>query len=129
MTERFNKFLTKFSLRPDENPNCLQSVSNNRYLPNQSIVLQGSEIFNLFFEGTKGDDLDDRGNIVTKNLLSEWHLLEQYFNNALTDITETTKERVKSQLENWFEVLRKVMRMNDIATNMTSTATAEQTNN
>lgn len=70
----------------------------------------------MFFEGTKGDELDIRGEIVTKNLLSEWPQLEQYFNNALTDITETTKERVKSQLENWFEVLRKVMRMHDLAT-------------
>ena len=65
----------------------------------------------MFFEGTKGDDLDDRGNIVEKNLCSEWDQLERYFDNALTDITDTTNDRVKSMLENWFEVLKKVMRM------------------
>lgn len=86
-------------------------MSNNRYLPNQSIVLQGSEIFNLFFEGTKGDDIDDRGQLVSKNLQSEWSKLDSYFNHALSDITETTNDRIKSQLENWFEVLKKVMRM------------------
>jgi len=74
-------------------------------------VLQGSEIFNLFFEGTKYDDLDDRGNVVTKFLHQEWFKIDQYFTNALNDITETTNDRVKSMLENWFEVLKKVMRM------------------
>lgn len=74
-------------------------------------MLQGSEIFNLFFEGTKYDDLDDRGNVVTKFLHQEWFKIDQYFTNALNDITETTNDRVKSMLENWFEVLKKVMRM------------------
>jgi len=86
-------------------------VSNNRYLPNQSIVLPGSEIFNLFFEGTKFNGDDERGNSIEKNLQTNWFQLEHYFNNALNDITETTSDRVKSQLENWFEVLKKVMRM------------------
>ena len=68
--------------------------------------------------------MDDRGNVVSKNLQSEWQRLEQYFTNALTDITETTNERVKSQLENWFEVLRKVMRMWESGSSVTDTAKA-----
>ena len=85
-------------------------------------MLQGSEIFKLFFEGTKGQDFDERGNPVTKNLLSQWNELEQYFTNALADISETTKERVKSQLEVWFEVLRNVMRMHALSTTNTNNA-------
>ena len=96
-------------------------MSNNRYLPDQSIVLQGSEIFNLFFEGTKGPDIDDRGNEVTKNLQTEWFKWSAYFDNALSDITETTSDRIKSQLEAWLEVLKKVMRMWASGTNVTST--------
>ena len=76
----------------------------------------------MFFEGTKGQDFDERGNPVTKNLLSQWNELEQYFTNALADISETTKERVKSQLEVWFEVLRNVMRMHALSTTNTNNA-------
>lgn len=111
VTEKFKGFVSQFSLDPNDNPNCIQNVSNNRYLPPQSIVLPGSEIFNLFFEGTKFNDVDERNNVVEKNLNSSWFKLEHFFTNALADITETTNDRVKSQLENWFEVLKKVMRM------------------
>jgi len=111
VTEKFKKFLCEFSLDPNDNPTCIQNVSSNRYLPNQSIVLQGSEIFNLFLEGSKFKDTDERNNVVEKNLASEWYRMEQYFTNVLNDITETTNDRVKSQLENWYEVLKKVMRM------------------
>jgi hypothetical protein len=61
MTERFVKYITKFSLDSNDNPKSIQNVSNNRYLPSQSIVLPGSEIFNLFFEATRGEELDARG--------------------------------------------------------------------
>ena len=33
ITERFQKFVTKYSLTPDDNPTCIQNISNNRYLP------------------------------------------------------------------------------------------------
>ena len=33
ITQAFLKFLTKFSLDPADNANCIQNVSNNRYLP------------------------------------------------------------------------------------------------
>ena len=48
------------------------------------------------------------------NLLSEWDNLQQYFSNALADIADATNQRIKSQLENWYEVLKKVMRMHAV---------------
>ena len=40
VTECFNKFINKFSLDPKSNSaTCLENLSNNRYLPDQSIVL------------------------------------------------------------------------------------------
>ena len=74
-------------------------------------MLPGSEIFNLFFEGCKVREFDDRGTVTEFSLNDLWYKLDHYFNNALSDITETTNDRIKSQLENWFEVLKKVMRM------------------
>ena len=61
LTERFVKYITKFSLDSNDNPKSIPNVSNNRYLPSLSIVLPGSEIFNLFFEATRGETLDACG--------------------------------------------------------------------
>ena len=74
-------------------------------------MLPGSEIFNLFFEGCKIIDLDEHGNAVAKSLNKVWFRLEQFFKNALNDITATTNVRFKSSLENWYEILKRVMGM------------------
>lgn len=34
VTDKFKEYICKFSLEPTDNQNCLQNVSNNRYLPN-----------------------------------------------------------------------------------------------
>ena len=72
ITERFMKYLNKFSLDPSDNPNAIQNVSNNRYLPNRSLVLSGSEIFNFFFDGTSGDFVDDQGIVSKRSLRTDW---------------------------------------------------------
>ena len=56
-------------------------------------------------------DVDDRGNDVTKNLRTEWYPLDQCFQDALADIATETKATVKTQLADWYEVLKKVMRL------------------
>ena len=111
MTERFRKFILELSLDPDDNPNCLQNISNNRYLPGKSMVLPGSEIFNLFLEGCKVMNTDERNNVIEQSLNDLWPELDRHFEDALTDITETTNDKVKSSLENWYEVLKKFMAM------------------
>ena len=53
LTEHFHQYLRSFSLRPEAHQGiCLENISNNRYLPEKSIVLRGSAIFKIFFEGT-----------------------------------------------------------------------------
>ena len=37
--------------------------------------------------------------------------MQEYFENALKDIVEISNEKAKSQLEPWYEVLKKVMRL------------------
>ena len=68
ITDKFLQFLRKFSLDPVDNPNAIQNVSNNKFLPPESLVLHGSEIFNIFFEGTKSQDVDKEGNMVEVGL-------------------------------------------------------------
>ena len=105
------KYLSKFSLDPSDNPNAIQNVSNNRYLPNRSLVLSGSEIFNFFFDGTTGDSLDEQGTVTKKNLSTDWKFIQGCFDNALVDISEMSHDNTKTYLEYWFDVLKKVMRM------------------
>ena len=88
MTEQFLRYVKGLSLEPVDNPKCVEKLSNNRYLPDHSVVLQGAEVFNLFFEGTSFQDVDERENEVTKNLRTEWFKLDAYFQDALADIAE-----------------------------------------
>lgn len=48
---------------------------------------------------------------MEKDLRSEWVSLNTYFDAALLDIADITKDQQKTQLENWFDVLKKVMHM------------------
>ena len=69
------------SFEKDDNPDCLQNLSDNRYLAGSNVVLPGSLIFEMFFEGTQYKDIDDRGNEVICNLKSRatFEKVDQYF--------------------------------------------------
>ena len=60
MTELFSKFIMNFDIeKMSESEECLKNLSNNRYLPSESIVMQGKEIFNIFVKGTEGRDITE----------------------------------------------------------------------
>ena len=42
---------------------------------------------------------------------SDWLDIQSYFSNALLDIAEISKEKSKSSLEDWYDILKKVMKM------------------
>jgi hypothetical protein len=111
VTQQFLKFLNKFSLEVSDNEYALQSISGNKFLPNRSIVLPGTQIFDIFLEGTRVHDVTADGKSVEKDLRTEWASLNIYFDAALLDIADITKDQQKTQLENWFDVLKKVMHM------------------
>ena len=111
ITASFHSHIKSLSLEPADNPSCLQNLSNNRYLPDHSMVLKGSDVFGLFFDGTKFEDVDERDNMVTKSLRTEWYSLDRDFQSALADIAEETKDSVRTKLADWYEVLKKVMRL------------------
>jgi hypothetical protein len=94
-----------------DNEHALQSISGNKFLPNRSIVLPGAQIFNIFLEGTRVHDITSDGKSVEKDLRTEWKSLVTFFDAALLDIADITKDQQKTQLENWFDVLKKVMHM------------------
>ena len=62
------KFLNKFSLEASDNPNAIHNITKNRYMPARSLVLPGSEIFSIFFNGTEHDDWDENGKLVRRSL-------------------------------------------------------------
>ena len=90
---------------------CMQNLSNNRYLPNESIVLQGAEVFNIFFQGTQWKDIDQNGREVTKNMQTEWGNLDQGFQNVTADILDLNTNKTGTMLSIWYDVLGKVMKM------------------
>ena len=58
-----------------DHEHALQNISGNKFLPNRSIVLPGLQIFNIFFEGTKVNDITADGKHMEKELRSEWNKL------------------------------------------------------
>ena len=55
------------SLETSDYPRVIQGASENRYLPNRSVVLPGDMIFDIFFDGTKGEDINSEGNAIIFN--------------------------------------------------------------
>ena len=41
----------------------------------------------------------------------QWVDVQSYFSNALLDISEISKGETRSTLEDWFDILKKVMKM------------------
>ena len=105
------KFLNKFSLEASDNPNAIHNISSNRYMPTRSLVLPGSEIFTIFFNGTEYEDQDEHGKPMRRSLKTQWGSLKECFDNALIDISEMSFDNAKTFLEYWFDVLKKVMHM------------------
>ena len=111
MTQRFLKYVRKLSLHASDHPNAIPGASENRYLPDRSIVLPGDEIFNIFFTGTEGDDINSEGEYIKQNLAQDWNAIQVYFDNALNDVSNITQGNVRTQMETWYDVLKKVMRI------------------
>ncbi len=63
-------------------------IKEAKYLPPQSLVLKGSEVFSFFFDGVKFSDKSKEGVMVKCDLLSEWSNIQLYFDNVLIDITD-----------------------------------------
>ncbi len=61
-------------------------MKESKYLPPNSIVLPGKEVFNIFFEGTQFQDVKKDGKIVKSDLRSNWINIQGYFENTLLDI-------------------------------------------
>ena len=104
-------YLNSYSLDAYENSAALRLAQGNKYLPANSIVLNGDQIFNIFFEGTTMDDCDSKGRQFKTSIETEWNDIQAHFDSALQDIADTTQNQVKTQLQNWFDVLKKVMSM------------------
>ena len=105
------KYMRKLSLDVEDNPNAIRGASSNRYLQNKALVLPGDEIFNIIFKGTKGNDINSEGEYIEQDLQQDWEMVSSYFDNALADIATISNDKAKAQIETWFDVLKKVMRI------------------
>ena len=112
-TQRFLEFLRNISLDIKHHPKAVQGASQNRYLPEKSIILPGKEIYNVFFEGTRTEEKmkNKQGEWEEMSLLKSWYAIRDHFENALQDISELESEKAKTKLQDWFDVLAKVMRL------------------
>lgn len=54
------KFLNNFNLNTVDHPHAVD-VKESKYLPPRSLVLSGSQIFSIFFEGTNFRDISADG--------------------------------------------------------------------
>ena len=79
-------------------------------MPSKSIVLPGYSIFNIFFNGTTGDDINLKGEFGEEyGIRKDWNMLQSYFDEALYDISQIANNKSKTQLETWYEIIKKVM--------------------
>ena len=104
ITRKFMKYLNNFDINQ-------KSVYSSRYLPDRSVVLEGKQVFNIFFEGTEIEDFDQNGRTEKKQLCDHWESIQTSFNNALLDIADISNDSVRANIEGWYDVLKKVMRM------------------
>lgn len=56
------------------------------------------------------------------NLQSDWHAIQCAFDNALLDVAEVSNDRQKTNIEQWYEIVKKVMKMWDSQTETTTEA-------
>lgn len=71
ITSRFFKFLTNFSLDPRDNENIIQ-LRDTKGLPEDCLILSGTQIFKIFFEGVTSSEIAKDGQIVQCSLREDW---------------------------------------------------------
>ena len=67
----------------------------------------------MFFEGTRTEEKvkNPQGEWEEMSLLKSWYAIRDHFDNALQDISELESEKAKTKLQDWFDVLSKVMKL------------------
>ncbi len=77
-------------------------------MPENSLILSGSEIFKIFFEGvTYPYESEDKF-----TLQADWPELSEHFMDALSDIIRLrNNQKGTTSLEAWYDVLVKVMNL------------------
>ena len=89
-------------------------IKESKYLPPQSLVLSGNQVFSIFFDGIVFDDIASDGKTLKCNLLSDWVTIQGNFTEILADIAELRQEKSnQTPTEVWYDILKKVMRMWD----------------
>ena len=84
-SEGFSKFLKYItSYRLDLNQNSIV-VKEAKYLPPRSLVLPGSNVFDIFSQGTQFDEVKD-GKPVVSDIQSAWPTIQTAFDCSLIDI-------------------------------------------
>ncbi len=71
ITTSFLKYITAYKLDASENPHSIQ-VKEAKYLPARSLVLSGSQVFQIFWDGTSFDDYSLTGQRIKCDLRSDW---------------------------------------------------------
>jgi len=71
LTNSFMKFLNNYNLNTVDHPHAVD-VRESKYLPPRSLVLSGSQIFSIFFEGTNYTDTTKEGKMIRCDVRSDW---------------------------------------------------------
>ena len=103
VTLKFARFLRDQSLEPRTST---VPVKEEKYLPERSLVLQGSQIFTIFNEGT---EIEFEGEKV--GLQNDFLSIQETFEHVLLDIAACSNDRQRTNVEVWFEIIKKVLRM------------------
>ena len=86
---------------------------DNQYLKPGSLVLPGSAIFSLFFEGTRASYLErvtqkQRDVDFQADFMSKWN---PAFERVLADIGNLNQFNQKPTLETWYDIVKRVIRL------------------
>jgi len=111
LTSSFKQYLENYDLYSRTNDRF--QIQNN-FLSKSSCVLPGSKIFEIMFYGTKFSDIDFKSGeektfTLKENFLSD---ISSSFNDVLSDIVTLKNDQgAKTKLEEWYDVLKRVMRL------------------
>ena len=86
---------------------------DNQYLKPGSLVLPGSAIFSLFFDGTRASYLErvtqkQRDVDFQTEFMSKWN---PTFERVLADIGNLNQFNQKPTLESWYDIVKRVVRL------------------
>jgi hypothetical protein len=110
VSQRFHRHLVNYRLDGSSNPNAIR-IGDSKFLPPNSLVLSGKEVFTIFFEGTTFCDTTSSGEVIECDLKNDWDVVALAFENALQDIAELSNNQLKTSIEAWFDTLKLVMRL------------------